>query len=104
MTLDLTQNDQLTHAVNSINPPERNAINPLERNLDWLQRLEPFLSYVQHADIEARKTKEFHQRIWEANAVSGVGMGTVDISAAIADAGFREWLAEESFKPLGDSS
>ena len=36
MTLDLTQDDQLKQVVDSINS--------LERNADWLQRLEQFLS------------------------------------------------------------
>jgi len=96
MTLDLTQDDQLKQAVDSINP--------LERNPDWLQSLEQLLSYVKQIDIDARKTKDFHERIWDHNAVSSVGMGTVDISAAIENSGFRGWLAEESVKPLGDSA
>lgn len=96
MTFNLTQDEQLKQAVDSINP--------LERSLDWLKRLEQFLSYIQHTDYETRRTRQFHQRIWEENPVSSVGMGTVDISTAIDDSGFREWLAEESLKPLGDSA
>ncbi|MEJ1297803.1 MAG: hypothetical protein RPU64_16580 [Candidatus Sedimenticola sp. (ex Thyasira tokunagai)] len=95
MTLDLTKDDQLKQAVDSINP--------LERNPDWLQGLEQLLTYVQNTGVESRNSKEFHVRIWENNAVTGVGMGTVDISGAIDDAGFRGWLAEESMKPLADS-
>ncbi|MES9887332.1 MAG: hypothetical protein ABW140_11005, partial [Candidatus Sedimenticola sp. 6PFRAG1] len=96
MTLDLTKDEQLKQAVGSINP--------LERNSDWLTRLEKFISYVQQADYTARKSKEFHGRIWEDNHVSSVGMGTVDISGAIDDADFRQWFAEESMKPLADSA
>ncbi len=95
-TLDLTQDDQLKKVLESINPPERRP--------DWLDGLRQFLAEVQQADLETRKTKQFHQRIWEDNPVSSVGMGTVDISGAIDDPGFRAWLAEVSFKPLGDST
>ena len=96
MALDLTQDEQLKQIIDSIVPRARDSV--------WLQRLESFLAYVLHADKEARKTREFHQRIWEDSPVSSVGMGTVDISAAIDDPAFREWLAVESFKPLGDST
>lgn len=96
MTPDLTQDDQLKKVLEPINPAERRP--------DWLAGLEQFLADIQQADLESRKTKQFHQRIWEDNPVSSVGMGTVDISAAIDDPGFRAWLAEESFKPLGDTS
>lgn len=96
MTLTLTQDDQLKQATD--------AIKPLERSPEWLKSLERFLSYIQHTDLETRKTKQFHQRIWEDNPVSSIGMGTVDISGAIDNPEFRAWLAEESFKPLGDST
>lgn len=96
MNFDLTQDNQLKQAVESIKP--------WERNQQWLKGLQGLLSYVEQSDMEVRKTREFHQRLWEDNQVSSVGMGTVDISNAIDDTGFREWLAEESLKPLGDSA
>ncbi|MES9845654.1 MAG: hypothetical protein ABW131_13480 [Candidatus Sedimenticola sp. 6PFRAG5] len=96
MTLELRQDSQLKQAAESIVPKERNP--------GWLQGLEELLGYVRGADEEARKSKEFHDRIWEDNSVSSVGMGTVDISRAIDDASFRQWFAEESMKPLADSA
>jgi hypothetical protein len=94
MTLDLTQDEQLRKAALSIKPRERSA--------EWIQNLEDFLKYVGNTDLETRKGKEFQERLWEQNAVSGVGMGTVDIGAAINDPSFRAWFAEESVKSLGD--
>ena len=79
-------------------------ISPIERNPDWVSSLTDFLEYVEGADLETRKTLEFQQKLWEENAVSGVGMGTVNISAALEDPEFRSWIAEESLKPLPESS
>lgn len=79
-------------------------ISPIERNPDWVSSLADFLEYVEGADLETRKTLEFQQKLWEENAVSGVGMGTVNISAALEDPEFRSWIAEESLKPLPESS
>lgn len=95
MQLDLTQDAQLKKVAESIEP--------WKRNQNWLEALTDLLSYVAEAGLETRKSRKFHQRIWEDNAVSSVGMGTVDISAAIEDAGFREWLAAASLEPLGDT-
>lgn len=96
MQPNLTDNTQMEMVLRDLNPQTRNAI--------WLQSMERFLEYVQTADLETRKTKDFHYQLWEQNAISGVGMGTVDISAAIDDAEFRTWLAEESLKPLPEGS
>jgi len=90
----LTQDEALKTALANIKP--------FERNPDWLNNLTEFLAFVQSADLETRKTLDFQQRLWEENRVSGVGMGTVDISAAIDAADFREWVAEESVKPVPD--
>ncbi|MFO7593222.1 MAG: hypothetical protein R6X15_04150 [Pseudomonadota bacterium] len=91
MSIDLSQDDVLRNTLAKVNPEERS---------EWVRNLEELLSYVQQADLETRRSKAFHKRIWEENAVSDIGMGTVDISAAIDDAGFRNWFAEESVKPL----
>src|SRR5690606_19332408 len=92
MKLDLKNDKDLTDAIA--------AIQPRQRNPEWLQKLTDFLTYVQGADLATRKAQEFHQRLWDDNDVSGVGMGNVDISAAVENADFRVWLAEESLKPL----
>jgi hypothetical protein len=96
MLLDLTTDEQLLSVLNPINPSERHP--------DWLNDLELFLTYVRNSSLDDRKTKSFHQRIWEENPVSSVGMGTVDISKAIDDPEFRVWLAESSLKPVPETS
>lgn len=95
MKLDLQNDEQLCEAAM--------AVEPRERNSDWLKHLTDFIAYVQKADEETRSSRAFQERLWEDNAVSGVGMGQVDVSAAVDDAGFRAWLARESLKPLGDT-
>jgi len=95
MSLDLTQDEPLKQALQ--------AIDPRKLNPKWLDALEHFLPYVQNADRTTRSSREFHQKIWEDNPVSGVGMGTVDISAALGDTDFREWLAQASLEPLPES-
>ncbi len=92
MPADLTDDRQFKEVLLTINPSEEAP--------GWINDLEAFLSYVDGADLEERKTKVFHEKIWEDNPVSGVGMGTVNISAAIDDAEFRAWVAAESLTPL----
>ena len=96
MQMDLTRDKQLR--------PILEGISPFDRNSDWLNNLAEFLEYVNKADFETRKTREFQQKLWEANQVSGVGMGTVNITAALDDPNFRSWIAEESMKPLPESA
>ncbi|WP_286240952.1 McrB family protein [Neptuniibacter halophilus] len=96
MPLDLTLDDQLKQALLDIKPWDSNP--------KWLSELEGFLTYVQKADFETRRTKEFQQRLWDDNAVSGVGMGTVDLGSALDDSSFRDWLAETSLQPLGETA
>lgn len=96
MTVNLTDDVQLKNVLVDIKPSEKSPT--------WINELESFLYYVHGADLEERKTEKFHTRLWEENPVSGVGMGTVNIDAAIQDPGFRSWLAEESLKPLPAAS
>lgn len=96
MTIDLTDDIQFKKVLCDIKPSEKSPV--------WINELESFLSYVHGADLEERKTKEFHTRIWEENPVSGVGMGTVNINSAIQNSEFRSWFAEESLKPLPEAS
>ncbi|ANG64884.1 hypothetical protein A8C75_21970 [Marinobacterium aestuarii] len=95
MPLDLTQDETLKQALQ--------AIEPRKKNPKWLAALDEFLPYVQQADLATRSSREFHQKLWEDNPVSGVGMGTVDITSALDDAGFRQWLAEASLAPLPET-
>ncbi|HBC34122.1 MAG TPA: hypothetical protein DC045_07360, partial [Marinobacter adhaerens] len=96
MHSDLTKDTELKTILDGISPSERNP--------DWVSSLADFLEYVEGAGLETRKTLEFQKKLWEENAVSGVGMGTVNISAALEDPEFRSWIAEESLKPLPESS
>ncbi|AOY87700.1 hypothetical protein BKP64_05675 [Marinobacter salinus] len=95
MQTDLTQEQQLKNILDGISPFDRNPV--------WLSSLAEFLEYVGNADLETRKTREFQQKLWEDNQVSGVGMGTVNITAALDDPDFRSWIAEASMKPLPES-
>ncbi|MFC6670782.1 hypothetical protein [Marinobacterium aestuariivivens] len=95
MPLDLTQDETLKQALQ--------AIDPRKKHPQWLVELDVFLPYVQQADLATRSSREFHQKLWEDNPITGVGMGTVDISKALSDADFRRWVAEQSLKPLPPS-
>lgn len=96
MQTDFTQNEQLETIIQGISPFERNAT--------WLNNLTEFLTYVRAADLETRKSREFHYILWEKNQVSGVGMGTVRITAALDDPEFRSWIAEESLRPVPENA
>ncbi|GAA3528443.1 hypothetical protein [Zobellella aerophila] len=96
MTINLTDDNQLKAVVT--------AIQPFERSKGWLDNLAAFLDEVRQADLDTRASQSFQQRLWENNPVSSVGMGTVDVSAALADPTFRRWLAEASLKPLPEGA
>lgn len=69
-------------------------------NVDlWVKRLSGVLEWFANADLETRSSREFQWKLWEENGVAGLGMGTVTITQAIDDEGFRIWLAERSFEP-----
>ncbi|KGD61444.1 restriction endonuclease-like GTPase [Alcanivorax jadensis T9] len=93
--MDLSNDQQLAEVLAKIDPMEVNA--------GWVNNIVNFLDYVRAADLDTRKTHEFQRRLWEDNPVSGIGMGTVDISAALDDPEFCSWMAEESFKLLPES-
>ncbi len=89
--MDFKNNDDLKKAAEAV---------LAEREPAWVRRLAEFLDYVASADANERATREFQQRIWEDNPVSNVGMGTVDISAALDDVAFRTWIAQTSVIPF----
>ena len=74
-----------------------------DHHAQWGQRLRDFLVYVRDADREKRASEEFQRKIWEENPVSAVGMGTIPLEAAIKDPDFREWIAEQSQRPLPEA-
>lgn len=66
----------------------------------WIAQLAGLLKTVQAADIKSRSSKEFQSLLWEANPVSGVGMGTVSLGGALEDADFRSWVAHASLEAI----
>lgn len=90
MKYDLQNEEQLGQILATITPGGKDPA--------WIAKLTEFLEYVGSADIGTRSSRAFHERIWEDNPVSAIGMGTVNIAAALDDPGFREWFAEESLK------
>jgi 5-methylcytosine-specific restriction protein B len=90
--MDLKNDNDLRKAINQVlTDPD---------STEWISELADFLEKIRAADLDTRASREFHQMIWEDSAVSDVGMGTVNISAALDDTAFRRWVAEESLKPL----
>ena len=65
----------------------------------WRRDLASFLERVASLNGPQRAAEAFQRELWDANPVSGVGQGAIDVSAAIADAGFRDWLASRSLEP-----
>jgi 5-methylcytosine-specific restriction protein B len=90
--MDLKNDNDLRKAINQVLADQGSTA--------WINNLADFLEKIRVADLDTRASREFHQMIWEESAVSDVGMGTVNISAALNDAAFRRWVAEESLKPL----
>lgn len=94
--MDLREDQDLKQALDKIDPVEMGG--------DWVERLSSFLAWVESADLETRKSREFQRRLWEENQVSGIGMGTVNINAALDDPDFCIWVAEQSVKPVPESA
>jgi 5-methylcytosine-specific restriction enzyme B len=70
---------------------------------DWVSRLAETLGFIQAANEDERASREFQERLWDRNHVAAVGQGNIRIDAALADDGFRRWLASRSMRPLPDS-
>ena len=68
----------------------------------WRRDLAAFMARVASQDAQQRAEEAFQHELWDENPVSGVGQGTIDVSAAIADPGFRNWLATRSLEPPPD--
>jgi 5-methylcytosine-specific restriction enzyme B len=69
----------------------------------WVARVADLIDRVKGADKVTRSSLAFQQVLWEDNPISGVGMGTVNIQAALEDAAFRDWVAEASLQPVPSS-
>lgn len=68
-------------------------------NIDlWVKRLSEVLDWFSAADLATRSSREFQWKLWEDNHVAGLGMGSVNIKAALDNEEFRVWLAKKSFE------
>ena len=94
--VDLSNIDELKQACSDV---MENA--PTDSDyIQWGNDLREFLAEVHAADLQVRASVEFQRRIWDDNPVSSLGQGNIPVDAAIADSEFRNWLAEQSMKPL----
>jgi MoxR-like ATPase len=66
----------------------------------WCENLTRYLEHIAKASVEERATLEFQQRLWNDNPVAFTAQGAVPVDKALADEGFRRWLAERSFTPI----
>jgi 5-methylcytosine-specific restriction enzyme B len=91
----------------------RRAVSDIEARLrqskevrNWTSKLAAFLADVKVAPEAQRATLQFQARLWDENPVSNVGQGNIDVSAVLADEGFRSWLAHASVQalPEGDEA
>lgn len=94
-TVDLKEDESLKQVLQDISPADE--------RLDWVNNIAEMIDYVAKADMTQRKSLAFHEKIWEENPVSAIGMGTVDVRPAIEDPEFRAWFAEELNRPLPDN-
>ena len=69
---------------------------------NWRHEVAVFLERTAGLDLAGRAAEPFQRDLWDANPLSGIGLGRIDVSAAIVDPEFRQWLAERSLEPLPD--
>ena len=62
--------------------------------IDWMNDLARFLQEVKDASPTRLRDRTFLMKLWESEAVSSTGMGTVKIEPAIQDDAFVDWFAE----------
>ena len=68
------------------------------------KQISELLEYVANADLNERKSERFHDRILNGSAVRAISNVGPKNKKVDPDEEFREWLAEESLKPLPDDS
>jgi len=74
-------------------------LHPDAANIElWVKRLAGVLEWFSTADLATRSSREFQWKLWEDNHVAGLGMGSVNIKAALDNEEFRSWLAKKSFE------
>ena len=77
----------------------RNACNTVQ-NTGWEEDIFDLLQDVEQASPDERRGAVFHRRIWDENPISDLPRGNIDVSQAISNMEFRQWLADVSFRPL----
>lgn len=68
--------------------------------IDWLNNLSDFLQEVKEAVPAKLRDRAFLLDLWEREAVSSTGMGTVRIEPAIQNDAFVEWFAQNAATDL----
>ncbi len=96
-TFDMTTTDGLRDAC-------REAGLRLDHEAETIARHAAFLQSVRDASEEERESERFLRLIWEENPLADLGMGEYDVSAALADQGFRRWFVERTRGPLPEAS
>lgn len=96
MPLDLTNEPTLKSTIRTILAADMQE--PVMR--DWHHRLQGLLAKVSASTPEQWADRTFQLALWEDEAVTSTGMGTVRIQPAIDNEEFRQWFAQEFTTPL----
>lgn len=100
MTVNLKDDSQLKAACESA--LQQSRLQP--RYLRWVERLTAFLKNVRDATHEEFTSEAFQHELWDNQAVSSTGMGSVDISAVAKNHDVAQYLWElKSAYPSLDS-
>ena len=69
---------------------------------EWREQIYELLKYVKEASLEERESKEFHEKIWNSNAISDIDgdWGKIDLSPVIIEPNARKTLVKISINPL----
>ena len=70
----------------------------------WVQLIGGTIEWVRATDEADRRTREFHERLWENNHMAAAGQGSIPLGSVLDDPEFRNWLAAKSMEPLPAST
>ncbi|MYB56156.1 MAG: hypothetical protein F4X51_07190 [Gemmatimonadetes bacterium] len=82
----------------------QNACDAVKDDPERHEQISKLLGYVANADLNERKSGEFHSRILNSSEVKAIADVRPRDNTIVPDEDFREWLAEVSLKPLPDDS
>ncbi len=82
----------------------RIACNAVEDEPERHESISELLAYVANADLDERKSEDFHSRILNGSDVRAISKVAPRDDKVDPDEEFREWLAKESLTPLPDDS